>query len=138
MARPGGWQRRSLTLFRPRLPRPMQVMEGESGRRAVEEMRSKITPALLATWTIWPLANRILFCNVISVGPDMVACRQLVYPTFEKQLGGDECREVCGECAHVMGPLHNTHIIHVPHTTHSAGGLHILSVPHPSQEAIRI
>ena len=37
-----------------------------------------------------------------------------------------------------MGPSHKMHITHEPHTPHSAGGLHILSVPHPSQEAIRI
>ena len=51
--------RRSMTLFRPSSRNPVQVMEGETGRRAVEEMRSKITPALLATWTIWPLANLV-------------------------------------------------------------------------------
>ena len=48
----------SLTHFRLAAG-PMQVMEGESGRRAMEEMRSKIAPALLATWTIWPLANLV-------------------------------------------------------------------------------
>ena len=171
--------RRSMTLFRPSSRNPVQVMEGETGRRAVEEMRSKVTPALLATWTIWPLANlvrplqsrgervsrlrkravarnlallncwfpqvnfrfvplehRILFCNVISVGPDMGACRQLVCPMTEKQLGVVMSDEECVE--NVMGPSHKMHITHEPHTPHSAGGLHILSVPHPSQEAIRI